>query len=87
LDHERRAESALIKNVLIVREIIMRWEYKTEQIKLSSSGFFGTRVNMDGLDELLNKHGRTGWELVSFQTHRTVHGMAYTLVVFKKPVN
>ena len=64
----------------------MKWEYKSEQIKIASGGFFGTKVNIEGLNELLNKYGRQGWELVSFQTHRNSSGMGYTLAVFKKPV-
>lgn len=62
----------------------MRWEYKTEQIKLPTSGFLGTRLRIGDVDEILNRYGRQGWELVSFQTHRNMHGMAFTLAVFRR---
>jgi len=42
----------------------MRWEYKV--IKFSKRNFFSGTVDVESLEDELNRLGREGWELVSF---------------------
>ncbi len=61
-----------------------RWQYKT--VKLDMAGWF-LRPNIDParMDEELNAHGASGWELVNVFDINVAHGRSGTLVaVFKR---
>jgi hypothetical protein len=42
-----------------------RFEYKT--VKIEPKGFWGTKLDENEIDKILNELGRQGWELVSMQ--------------------
>lgn len=42
-----------------------KFEYKT--IKIEPKGFWGTKLDENHIDEILNELGAQGWELVSMQ--------------------
>ncbi len=42
-----------------------KFEYKT--IKIEPKGIWGTKLDTDEIDVILNKYGSQGWELVSMQ--------------------
>jgi hypothetical protein len=42
-----------------------RFEYKT--VKVEPKGFWGTILEPEEIDKILNEFGRQGWELVSVQ--------------------
>ncbi|WP_197086253.1 DUF4177 domain-containing protein [Sphingobacterium sp. IITKGP-BTPF85] len=45
--------------------MMRKFEYKT--IKIEPKGFWGTKLDEDRIDEILNELGAQGWELVSMQ--------------------
>ncbi len=61
------------------------WEYRTETLK--TTGFLGGSVNTESMDELLNRLGSEGWELVNaFDTSSFAQGASQLIVlVFKRP--
>ncbi|MGG3508677.1 DUF4177 domain-containing protein [Paenibacillus lautus] len=40
-----------------------QWEYKT--LKYKTGGFLGGKVNEEEFEDLLNRYGIDGWELIS----------------------
>ncbi|SMF92437.1 protein of unknown function [Paenibacillus uliginis N3/975] len=63
--------------------MMVQWEYRT--VKYQTGGFLGGKVNEEELDELLNKHGYEGWELVScFDTSQTQGQSRDVVMVFKR---
>ncbi len=42
-----------------------RFEYKT--VKIEPKGFWGTKLDPEEIDKILNEYGQQGWELVSMQ--------------------
>lgn len=62
---------------------MVQWEYRT--VKYQTGGFLGGKVNEEELDELLNKHGYEGWELVSsFDTSQSQGQSRDIIMVFKR---
>ncbi|MFC7679199.1 DUF4177 domain-containing protein [Paenibacillus sp. GCM10028914] len=60
-----------------------QWEYRT--VKYQTGGFLGGKVKEDELDELLNKYGYEGWELVScFDTSQTQGQSRDVIMIFKR---
>ncbi len=63
----------------------MKWEYKT--IKIGTIGMWGARFNEEELDEIINKFGRAGWELISTSTiNEGVGTTRYFVIIFKRPL-
>lgn len=62
----------------------MRWEYRT--IKIDTKGFFvGGKVDETALDQVMNRLGNQGWELVSaLNTHREGGKSRHILAIFKR---
>lgn len=62
-----------------------QWEYKT--VKVETHGFRGGILETDEFDELLNRMGQEGWELVStFGTNRSDGVSREAIAVFKRPL-
>ena len=60
-----------------------RWEYKT--IKLATSGLVGGKLDTGAFDELLNRLGHEGWELVAAFDTNLVYGQSRDAVaIFKR---
>lgn len=62
----------------------MRWEYKT--IKIDAKGTFaGGKVDENALDQLMNRLGEQGWELVSALDTSMEGGKSrHVLAIFKR---
>ncbi|HAE69912.1 MULTISPECIES: DUF4177 domain-containing protein [Sphingobacterium] len=45
--------------------MMKRFEYKT--LKIEPKGFWGTKLDPEKIDEILNDLGNQGWELVTMQ--------------------
>ncbi|WP_434212161.1 DUF4177 domain-containing protein [[Pseudomonas] boreopolis] len=56
-----------------------RWQYLTVEIKPGLMGGF----KRDALQEVLNKHGQLGWELVNFVI---INSVSPSLAIFKKAI-
>jgi len=52
-----------------------RFEYKT--IKIEPKGFWGTKLDPEKIDEILNELGNQGWELVTMQDLE-LHGSSWS---------
>lgn len=52
-----------------------KFEYKT--LKIEPKGFWGTRLDTDEIDNILNELGIQGWELVSMQD-LSISGSSWT---------
>jgi len=50
----------------------MSIEYKTFEYN-QSSGFFSMKIDTEGLQQHLNKHGQSGWSLASSTNVGTQH--------------
>ena len=60
-----------------------RWEYKT--ILFDTVAFLSGKIDVVGLEKVLNDSGREGWELVNMAPHITRLGKGGGLVlVFKR---
>lgn len=59
----------------------MRWEYKT--LAYNKRSFLGGNINIDELNERLNKLGGEGWELVSVSANQTWGGQGIVLILKK----
>lgn len=61
-----------------------RWEYKT--IKLATTGLVGGKLDTAAFDELLNRLGHDGWELVTAFDTNSFEGITRDAVAnFKRP--
>jgi len=61
-----------------------RFEYKT--LKIEPKGFWGTKLDADEIDKILNDLGRQGWELVCMQD-LAVSGSSWTFhYTFKREI-
>lgn len=61
-----------------------KFEYKT--IKIEPTGFWGTILDVEEIDKILNEWGRQGWELVSMQD-LSVSGSSWTFhYIFKREI-
>ena len=62
-----------------------KFEYKT--LKIEPKGFWGTKLDADEIDKILNELGQQGWELVSMQD-LSVSGSSWTFhYTFKRQIN
>ncbi|MFD1771893.1 DUF4177 domain-containing protein [Sphingobacterium suaedae] len=62
-----------------------RYEYKT--VKIEPKGFWGTKLEPEEIDKILNELGQQGWELVCMQD-LSVNGNSWTFhYTFKRPLN
>jgi len=62
----------------------MRWEYQT--LKFDPNQFFSVNVDIDGLQQELNRLGQHSWELCnSFETNRGSGRTAEVVMIFKRP--
>lgn len=60
-----------------------KWEYQT--LKYTLKGFLANKMDVEEFDNLLNRVGREGWELVScFDTSMTQGETRHVLAVFKR---
>lgn len=57
----------------------MKWEYKTYVLNAKTS-FWGGKFKSESLDEVLNRFGDEGWELVN--TVSSNHGYGDTRCIF-----
>ncbi len=63
----------------------MKWEYKTA--KLNVSRFWGVNFNSDETDEIFDRWGSEGWELVSaFDINEGAGGSKEVIFIFKRPL-
>ncbi|HOB19773.1 MAG TPA: DUF4177 domain-containing protein [Candidatus Atribacteria bacterium] len=61
-----------------------RWEYKT--LKFETKGITGGILDTDTFNEVLNRYGYEGWELVScFDTNQSYGSSRYVIAVMKRP--
>ncbi len=61
------------------------YEYKT--IKFRTTGFFGVNLNLEEMQEELNKLGALGWELVSALSNNEGYGSTKEIVcILKKKI-
>lgn len=62
-----------------------QFEYQTIEINPKSKDFWGTKLNTEEIDKLLNEKGNEGWELISVQAMSTFQGETSTfLYTFKR---
>ncbi len=60
-----------------------RWEYRT--LKFETRGFAGGILDTDTFNEILNRYGSEGWELVScFDTNQSQGASRYVIAVLKR---
>lgn len=61
-----------------------RFEYKT--LKIEPKGFWGTKLDAEEIDKILNELGRQGWEMITMQD-LAVHGNSWTFhYTFKREI-
>ncbi|HHY83749.1 MAG TPA: DUF4177 domain-containing protein [Clostridiales bacterium] len=59
------------------------WEYKTLQFE--TKGFTGGILDIDYFNEMLNRYGSDGWELVNcFDTNQSYGSSRYVIAVLKR---
>ena len=64
----------------------MEWEYKTIVIKAKAS-FWGGKFDNNELDNILNKYGEDGWELVNVVASNQAYGESGSLIcIFKREI-
>ena len=64
---------------------MQKWEYKT--VKIETKGFTGGILEIDKFDDILNKLGKDGWELVSTFVTSQMEGISREAVaVFKREI-
>jgi hypothetical protein len=62
-----------------------QWEYRT--IKYKTGGFLGGKIDEQEFEDILNKLGYEGWELVScFDTSQSQGASRDIIAVFKRSV-
>ena len=60
-----------------------QWEYKT--IKYKTGGFLGGKVDPEEFEEMLNRYGNEGWELIScFDTSISQGQSRDVITIFKR---
>ena len=57
----------------------MKWEYKT--LNYSKRSFLGFNINIEALNEQLNKLGNEGWELVNMLPGQTSGGLGVVVIL------
>jgi len=61
-----------------------RFEYKT--LKIEPKGFWGTTLDAEEIDKILNELGRQGWEMITMQD-LAVGGSSWTFhYTFKREI-
>lgn len=64
-----------------------KFEYKTEEFELKKRLFGSAEINTKKLDDLMNKFGADGWELVSYTPVAEIYGRSDSLLlVFKREI-
>lgn len=62
------------------------FEYKVETFE--TKGFWGGKVVEPRLEEMLNREGKNGWELITITASNEAYGATKVLVcTFKKEIN
>lgn len=62
--------------------MMKRFEYKT--LKIEPKGFWGTKLDPEKIDEILNDLGNQGWELVTMQDLEVNGNSWYFHYTFKR---
>jgi hypothetical protein len=63
----------------------MKWEYTTTQ--LAAHGFLGGKLDTVKFEQMLNRLGADGWELVNaFDTNQGHGATRDVIAVFKRPM-
>ncbi|USG66964.1 DUF4177 domain-containing protein [Brevibacillus ruminantium] len=60
-----------------------KWEYRS--MKVHTGGFLGGKLDVDEFQDMLNKLGAEGWELIScFDTNQSHGASREVITVFKR---
>ena len=63
----------------------MKWEYKT--IKFETKGFVGGKFDENQIDEVINTHGKDGWEIATaFDTNQAYGESRYIVIILKREI-